>query len=126
MAILMEFVKGDIERRIPVEDNTADFAISNCVVNLTADKIATFKEIYGILKNDGGRMLISDLVTDREMNQDSINTDKWCSCIDGALTKKNYLDSVRRAGFKNVEVLEEKAYIDDQAGNEKGRFLVSL
>jgi arsenite methyltransferase len=71
------------------------------------------------LKNDGGRMLISDLVTDREINQDSINTDKWCSCIDGALTKKNYLDSVRRAGFKNVEVLEEKAYIDDQAGNEK-------
>jgi arsenite methyltransferase len=72
----VEFVKGDIERRIPVEDNTADLVISNCVINLTTDKVSSFKEIYRILKNDGGRMLISDLVTDREMNQDSINTDK--------------------------------------------------
>ncbi|MBV9176592.1 MAG: hypothetical protein JO297_06110, partial [Nitrososphaeraceae archaeon] len=46
---------------------------------------------------------------------------KWCSCIDGALTKKNYLDSIRKAGLKNVEVLEEKPYIDDQADNERTR-----
>jgi hypothetical protein len=63
-------------------------------------------------------MMISDLVTDREMNRDSVNPDKWCSCIDGALTKENYLDSIRKAGFKNVEVLEEKAYIDDQVDND--------
>jgi arsenite methyltransferase len=102
----VEFRKGDIERRIPVEDNTADLVINNCVINLTADKTATFKEIYRILKNDGGRMMISDLVTDREVDIDSVNPEKWCSCIDGALTKKNYLDSIRKAGFKNVEVLE--------------------
>jgi arsenite methyltransferase len=83
----VEFRKGDIERRIPVEDNTADLVISNCVINLTADKTSTFKEIHRILKNDGGRMLVSDLVTDREISKDSINPDKWCSCIDGALTK---------------------------------------
>ena len=71
------------------------------------------------MKNDGGRMMISDLVTDREINKDSINPEKWCSCIDGALTKKNYLDSIRKAGFKNVEVLEEKAYIDEQEDNDK-------
>jgi arsenite methyltransferase len=112
----VEFCKGDIERRIPVEDNTADLVISNCVINLTADKTATFKEIYRILKNDGGRMMISDVVTDREINKDSINPEKWCSCIDGALTKKNYLDSIRKAGFKNVEVFE-KPYIDDQVDN---------
>ena len=114
----VEFRKGDIERRIPVEDNTADLVISNCVINLTADKAVTFKEIYRILKNDGGRMMISDLVADREVDRDSVNLEKWCSCIDGALTKKNYLDSIRKAGFKNVEVLEEKAYIDDQVDND--------
>jgi arsenite methyltransferase len=64
-------------------------------------------------------MMISDLVTDREINKDSINPEKWRSCIDGALTKKNYLDSIRKAGFKNVEVLEEKAYIDEQEDNDK-------
>jgi arsenite methyltransferase len=115
----VHFVKGDIDRRIPVEDNTADVVISNCVINLTPDKVATFKEIHRILRNGGGRMLISDLVTDKEISQDSVNSDKWCSCIDGALTKKNYLDSIKRAGFKDVDVIEEKAYIDDQAGNER-------
>ena len=64
-------------------------------------------------------MLISDLVTDREKSQDSINSDKWCSCIDGALTKKNYLDSIGKAGFQTVDVLEEKAYIYDQVDSEK-------
>src|ERR671933_26377 len=65
----VEFVKGDIETKIPVEDNTADLVISNCVINLTSDKVATFKEIHRILKNySGGRMLISDLVADREIN----------------------------------------------------------
>src|ERR671927_27978 len=82
----VEFVNGDIERRIPVEDNTTDLVISNCVINLTPDKVATFKEIHRILKNDGGRMLISDLVTDREIAEDLVDS-KWCSCIDGALTK---------------------------------------
>jgi arsenite methyltransferase len=115
----VEFRKGDIERRIPVEDNTADLVISNCVINLTADKVATFKEIYRILNDDGGRMMISDLVTDREIDNNAVNPEKWCSCIDGALTKKKYLDGIRKAGFKSVEVLEEKAYIDDQAANEK-------
>jgi arsenite methyltransferase len=101
--------------------------ISNCVINLTADKVATFKEVYRVLKNDGGRMMISDLVTDKEVDKDAVNPEKWCSCIDGALTKKNYLNSIRKAGFKNVEVLEEKPYIDEQEDNGKdireGRFL---
>ena len=121
----VEFRKGDIERRIPVEDNTADVVISNCVINLTADKTATFKEIYRILKNDGGRMMISDLVIDREIDRDSANPEKWCSCIDGALTKENYLDSIRKAGFKNVEVLDEKPYIEDEA-DDKRRKISSL
>ena len=85
----VEFRKGDIETRIPVEDNTADLVISNCVINLTTDKVSTFKEVYRILKNNGGgRMVISDLVTDREVDEDLVDPEKWCNCIDGALTKK--------------------------------------
>jgi arsenite methyltransferase len=113
----VEFRKGDIERRIPVEDNTADLVISNCVINLTADKAVTFREIYRILKNDGGRMMISDMAADKEVDRDAVDPEKWCSCIDGALTKENYLDSIRKAGFKNVQVIDEKAYIDDQLDN---------
>ena len=118
----VEFRKGDIEKRIPVEDNTADLAISNCVINLTTDKISTFKEIYRILK-DGGRMIISDLVTDREVDKNSVNVEKWCSCIDGALTKENYLDSIRKAGFNNLEVLQETQYLEDKTD---GRIITSL
>jgi arsenite methyltransferase len=109
----VEFRKGDIEKRIPVEDNSADIIISNCVINLTSDKVATFKEIRRVLKNGRGRMLISDLVTDKEIDKDSVDSEKWCSCIDGALTKENYLYSIKKAGFKNVQVLEEKTYIED-------------
>ena len=113
----VEFRKGDIERRIPIEDNKADLVISNCVINLTTDKVATFKEIYRILKNHGGRMVISDLVTDKEVDKNSVNPEKWCNCIDGALTKENYLDSIRKAGFKNVEVLEERTYSEEKGNN---------
>jgi arsenite methyltransferase len=59
----VEFKKGDIEKGIPVDDNVADVVISNCVIILTIDKIAAFEEIHRILKTNGGRMVISDLVT---------------------------------------------------------------
>jgi arsenite methyltransferase len=120
----VEFRKGDIEKGIPVEDNTADLVISNCVINLTTDKVSTFKEIYRILKDGGaGRMIISDLVADREINIDSVDPEKWCNCIDGALAKENYLDSIRKAGFKNIEILEEKAYTEEEqeGENDKGK-----
>jgi arsenite methyltransferase len=114
----VEFRKGDIEQRIPINDNTADLVISNCVINLTTDKVNTFKEIYRILKQGQGRMVISDLVTDKEVQSDSIDSEKWCSCIDGALTKENYLNSIRKAGFTNIEVLDDKRYIEgDQVNN---------
>lgn len=123
----VEFRKGDIERRIPIKDNIADLVISNCVINLTVDKTAAFKEIYRILKNDGGRMIISDLVTDKEIAKESVNADNWCSCIDGALTKEHYLVSIRKAGFNNVEILEEKTYMGEQGNDDdKGRKISSI
>ena len=106
----VEFRKGDIEKRIPVDDNSVDLVISNCVINLTTSKVDTFKEIHRILKQGQGRMVISDLITDKEVHRDSVDSEKWCSCIDGALTKENYLESIRKAGFKSPEVLEEKLY----------------
>lgn len=120
----VEFRRGDIETSIPVDDNTADVVISNCVVNLTTDKVRTFREIHRILKKNG-RMVISDLVTNREIESTAANAEKWCSCIDGALTKENYLASIRKAGLDNIEVLEEKLYLDgDQVSD--GRKITSL
>ena len=63
----MEFRKGDIEGRIPVEDNSVGIVISNCMINLTITKVEAFKGIHRILKQGGGRMVISDLVTDAEI-----------------------------------------------------------
>ena len=120
----VEFKKGDIEKGIPINDNVADVVISNCVINLTMDKIAAFEEIYRILKSNGRRMVISDLVTSKEVDPESTNSDKWCSCIDGALTKEHYLDSIRKAGFSKVEILEERRYMN---GNNAGdRTITSL
>ena len=121
----VEFRRGDIERRIPVDDNSADVVISNCVINLATDKVGTFKEIYRILKKDGqSRMVISDLVTDRQIETAAANPGKWCSCIDGALTRENYLESIRKAGFDNVKVLEEKLYMEGDRVD--GRKITSL
>ncbi len=123
----LEFRKGDIEEKIPVEDNSIDIVISNCVINLTSNKTNTFKEVYRILKKEGkGRTIISDLITNKEVNeQNTINVDKWCSCIDGALTKENYLQSIKDAGFQNIQVLNEKTYLDENQFSD-GRKIVSM
>jgi arsenite methyltransferase len=91
----VEFRKGDIEKQIPVEENSVDLVISNCVINLTNNKLDTFKQVFRILKRGGrGRMAISDLVTDKEIASDSADVDRWCSCIDGALTKEHYIQAL--------------------------------
>ena len=119
----VEFRKGDIEKNIPVGDNTIDAVISNCVINLTTDKTGAFREVHRILKQ-GGRMVISDLVTDREIEQGQVNAEQWCSCIDGALTKENYIQSIKKAGFENVDILEERTYMEGEKVN--GRKISSL
>ena len=122
----IEFRKGDIEEKIPIEENSVDVVISNCVINLTSNKTNTFKEIYRILKkNENSRMIISDLITTKEINNNDINTDNWCSCIDGTLTKENYLQSIKDAGFQNIEILNEKTYMDETNFND-GRKIVSI
>jgi arsenite methyltransferase len=119
----VEFRKGDIEKNIPVGDDTIDAVISNCVINLTTDKTSAFKEVHRILR-DGGRMVISDLVTDKELDQNQVNAEQWCSCIDGALTQEHYIDSIKKAGFRDVSILDQRVYMEGEKVN--GRKITSL
>jgi|SRR5215218_9407597 len=121
--VIVEFRKGDIEKRIPVDENSANVVISNCVINLTTNKVKTFKEIHRILKN-GGRMVISDLVSDRKIPKESVDLEKWSSCIDGALTREDYIASIRKAGFQDITVLEERLYLEGEAVG--GRKIISI
>lgn len=121
----VEFRKEDIESKIPVEDHSVDVVISNCVINLTTDKVKAFKEVYRILKKDGkGRIAISDLITSKEVHGEAVNPDKWCSCIDGALTRENYISSIKEAGFQNVKVLSEQVYMSEDKTD--GRKITSV
>lgn len=117
----VEFRKGDIEERIPIDSGSADIVISNCVINLTTDKVKTFKEIRRVLK-DGGRMVISDLVADRQA--ETTDPEMWSSCIDGALAKSDYLASIKKAGFKDAEVREERQFMGGETVN--GRKITSI
>jgi len=102
-----------------------DVVISNCVINLTTDKVKAFKEIHRILKKHGkGRIAISDLVTSKEVYGEDVNPHKWCSCIDGALTRDNYINSIKEAGFQNMKVLNEQLYMDE--AQTDGRKITSL
>lgn len=119
----VEFRKGDIEKNIPVDDDTIDAVISNCVINLTSDKTSAFKEVYRILRK-GGRIVISDLITDKELEQGQINAEQWCSCIDGALTQEHYIESIKKAGFNDISVLDQRVYMEGERVN--GRKITSL
>ncbi len=70
-------------------------------------------------------MVISDLITTKEISKDYINTNNWCSCIDGTLTRENYLKDIRDAGFQNIEILNEKNYMDESNFSD-GRKIVSI
>ena len=107
----VEFRKGDIEKRIPVGSDSVDAVISNCVINLTTDKVKAFKEVLRILKS-GGRMVISDLVADRKAER--IDADQWSACIDGAMAKHDYLARISKAGFKDATILEEREYNSEE------------
>ena len=105
----VEFHLGYIEQ-LPVDSETVDVIISNCVINLTADKLASFKEIHRVLK-PGGRILISDLVTASELPEDvRASASAWADCLAGAMEKEAYLETIRRAGFAEVAVVSESSY----------------
>lgn len=108
----VEFRHGEIEN-LPVEDNSVDVIISNCVINLSPDKLKTFKEAHRVLK-PGGRMLVSDIVTEGELPEDIKKSfDAWSECVAGALEKNRYLDTIKKAGFRNVEIIGQNSYPED-------------
>jgi len=105
----VEFRIGEIEN-LPIEDKSIDVIISNCVINLSSDKLTVFKEAFRVLKS-GGRMLISDLVTEGELPEDIKRSfDAWAGCIGGALEKQEYLDTIKKTGFRHVNVVAEHSF----------------
>ena len=105
----VEFRLGEIEN-LPVETASLDAVISNCVINLSPDKEKVFREAHRVLR-PGGRIMISDLVTEGELPEEVKKSfDAWASCVAGALEKSQYLNIIKRVGFKNVRIISESAY----------------
>jgi SAM-dependent methyltransferase len=102
----VEFRPGLIED-LPVGDATVDVVISNCVINLAPDKRAVFAEVARVLRN-GGRLIVSDIVTDGPLPDAIVNDpEAWAACVGGALPRTDYVDAIRAAGLVDVEVLAE-------------------
>lgn len=103
----VEFRLGEIEK-LPVEDNSIDVAISNCVINLVPDKEKAFKEIYRVLKK-GGKMYISDIVLLENLSKEQKkDKDLLSGCVAGALLKDDYLEIIKDAGFIIKNFSEDK------------------
>ena len=101
----VEFKLGDIES-LPLEDDSVDVVISNCVINLAPDKDKVFSEAYRVLK-EGGRMYVSDIVLLKELSEKQKKDDDLIAgCVGGALLKDDYLNKIEKAGFK-LEILSE-------------------
>lgn len=105
----VEFLKGEIEH-IPLPDNSVDVIISNCVINLSADKERVLREAFRVLK-PGGRFAVSDVVTrgdvPAEVRQNML---LWVGCIAGALEDKEYLSKLADAGFESIDIEPTRVY----------------
>lgn len=105
----VEFRLGEIEK-LPVEDDSIDVIISNCVINLSPDKKTVFKEAYRVLKA-GGRLMVSDLVLAKDLPEqikDSIEA--YVGCLAGAIKKEEYLRFIEGAGFQDIKIISESSY----------------
>lgn len=105
----VQFLPGELED-LPVDDNSMDAVISNCVINLVPDKKKVFKEVFRVLK-PGGRLMVSDLVLRQKLPLSIENSiEGYVGCISGAVMKDVYLDAIGSAGFGDVEVIEESPF----------------
>jgi arsenite methyltransferase len=105
----VEFLQGEIEN-IPLPDNTVDVVISNCVINLSADKDKVLREAFRVLKR-GGRFAVSDVVV-RGTVPDEVRKNMllWVGCIAGALEENDYIAKLKAAGFEDVSIEPTRAY----------------
>ena len=114
----VEFRQGEMED-MPIEDSSVDVIISNCVINLSPDKNAVFKEAFRVLK-PGGRLCVSDIVLTGPLPQGVRESlEQWVGCIAGALIKEDYIQRIEAAGFSKVEMVEEKDYSTQVEGGDK-------
>jgi ubiquinone/menaquinone biosynthesis C-methylase UbiE len=116
----IEFRLGEIEK-LPVEDNSADVIISNCVINLSPDKESVFEEAFRVLK-PGGRLMVSDLVLVKGL-PDIIkeSAEAYVGCLAGAIMKDEYIGYIKKAGFKKVKIIGQTNYpVEAMFENLKG------
>jgi SAM-dependent methyltransferase len=105
----VEFLKGEIEN-IPLPDNSVDVIISNCVINLSADKDRVLKEAFRVLK-PGGRFAVSDVVVRGEVPAEIRRSiELWVGCVAGALSEDDYRAKLRGAGFEAIEMESTRIY----------------
>jgi len=111
----VEFLKGEIEH-IPLPDNSVDVIISNCVINLSADKDRVIAEAFRVLK-PGGRFAVSDIVVRGDSVPESVrrSMELWVGCIAGALEESRYRETLTHAGFQNIDVEPTRIYRADDA-----------
>jgi len=102
----VEFRQGQIEA-LPVDDSSVDVIMSNCVINLSPDKMSVFSEAFRVLK-PGGRVSISDVVTEGEFSDElRAQTDKWAECVTGAIDADIYTGMMREVGFTEITVVDK-------------------
>lgn len=113
----VEFRLGEIEN-LPVGDNQVDVIISNCVINLSPNKKRVFREAFRVLRA-GGRLMVSDIVLLKELPAEIRNSvAAYVGCVAGAVTKKEYLEAIRAAGFEETKVLDEVAFPSEFLAND--------
>ena len=106
----VEFRLGDIEN-LPVNDESIDIVVSNCVLNLVPDKGKAFSEMYRVLK-EGGHFSISDVVLKGELPEGlQTAAEMYAGCVAGAIQKDEYLEIIKETGFNNIKIQKEKAII---------------
>ena len=109
----VEFRKGDIEA-LPIDNNTIDVVISNCVINLAPNKEKVFKEIYRVLK-PGGRLMVSDVVLIKPLPEELKNDKELLTgCVAGAILKQDYIKLLKKVGFSKLTIHKETpAFLED-------------
>jgi SAM-dependent methyltransferase len=113
----VEFRLGEIEN-LPTGDNTVDAVISNCVINLSPDKGQVFGEAFRVLK-PGGRVMVSDIVLLKELPEPIWNSiEAYIGCVSGAMMKEAYIETIRAAGFGDVEIVGESSFDLDLIAND--------
>ncbi|BEJ11530.1 hypothetical protein CspHIS471_0109520 [Cutaneotrichosporon sp. HIS471] len=110
----VEFLQGNIEN-IPLEDNSVDVIISNCVINLSPDKDAVLAEAARVLR-PGGRFAVSDIVLTRPLpSTTQKNLELWAGCVAGALTETEYMAKLKAAGFETASIEPTRVYTREDA-----------